>query len=257
VCNYNEAAPAAELSRFDLVVVDSDAHPDLTPLRQAGALVVGYLSLGEVAPYRWYWPNIQDRPWVLDKNPNWDSRMIDIRSQEWQQLVLNDIIPRIIQEGFDGLFLDTIDNAEYLEKYYQGEKLPGAQTAMVQFIGRIRARYPSLYLIMNRGFSLVEPLGGMVDAIVAESMFTEIDFGDERVRLRSEEETAPVIRKLSRAARLFGTTILTLDYFDGRQPQHIGTVVELARKHGFVPYISTVDLQRTYTFTLREVGASK
>ncbi len=257
VCNYNERANPQDLVKFDLIVLDADSHPDLRLLKTNNALLIGYLSLGEVGDYRWYWPEIKDKPWVLAKNPTWDSRMIDVRSKEWQNMVLNKIIPRILQDGFNGLFLDTIDNAEYLEKYHPQQTLPGSEAAMVQLIKRIRTTFPGIYLIVNRGFSLTEKIAASVDAIVAESLFSEVNFDKNTVQLRSIADISPIIKKLSRAANRFHLQILTLDYFDKQKPENIDKLITSARQNGFVPYISTVNLQTTYMFTLGKQKESK
>lgn len=253
-CNYNEFARPEELTKFDLVVVDADAHPDLSLLKKNHTRVIGYLSLGEVGEYRWYWPDIQNRPWVLHKNQHWDSHMIDVRSPEWQELILETIIPDILKQGFDGLFLDTIDNAEYLEKYHAEKKYPGAEAAMIKLIHAIRQRYPRTTLLANRGFSLLDAISVDVDAVVAESVFTRADLKKGEIYLRPAAEVEPVVEKLQRTARRCGVRILNLEYFSPARQKNIEKLISKARSHGFIPYVSTVSLDSTYTFTLENAG---
>ncbi len=250
VCNYSREARPEELARFDLAVLDADAHPDLVGLREAGVILVGYVSLGEVADYRWYWPEIADAPWVLEPNPNWNSRFVDVRAPEWHDLLLQRVIPRILEQGFHGLFLDTIDNAEYLEKYHPQRQYPGAMRAMTELIRKIRQRFPQVYLVANRGFALLPEIGYDLDAVVAESIFTTREPQSERFRLRTEREYRPEVERLRKAHRRFGLAVLTLDYLPADDPDAIRLVLRRARQYGFKPYVSTPALDRTFFYSL-------
>ena len=42
--------------------------------------------------------------------------IVDVRSDVWRNLLLNDIIPSILKNGYQGIFLDTLDSAEALER---------------------------------------------------------------------------------------------------------------------------------------------
>lgn len=248
VCVYTDDAPVEEIKKFDLAVLDADAHPDLLALRDSQTALVGYVSLGEVGEYRWYWNSISDKPWLLDKNPNWDSRMIDVREPEWSSLLLEQIIPRILVQGFDGLFLDTIDNAEYLEKYHPVKTYPGMQKAMVRLIKSIRQAFPDIYIIANRGFSLLDEIGDSINAIVAESLFTEIDFKNKTTRRLTAAEYEPVVRQLKRVQQKHDLKVYSLDYVAGTT--RVGQIIEKSRLHGFIPYISTPELDTIYAYTL-------
>ena len=99
VCVYSSDVPVNEIRKFDLAVLDPDSHPGLAGLKDSETLLIGYVSIGEVGDYRWYWNDIKDKPWLLDKNPNWDSHMIDVRADEWQELLIEQIIPKILAKG--------------------------------------------------------------------------------------------------------------------------------------------------------------
>lgn len=253
VCNYNQEAPISDLRKFDLAILDADAHPDLTALKSTNTILIGYVSLGEVGDYRWYWPSISEKPWILGKNPNWNSRMIDVRASEWHDWLIDKIIPRVLEEGFDGLFLDTIDNAEYLEKYHPGKKYPGAQKAMIHLIKSIRRHFPEIFIVANRGFAILDGIGAVIDGVVAESIFTNINFTpDDSFGARSEQDYMPVIEQLLRAKRKYNLTVFTLDYVDAKNNADIRAVLHQSRRFGFKPYISDPELGITYFHTLED-----
>ena len=102
---------APELSSFDLLVLDADHHPGLALIRKRAAhppIILGYLSLCELGPGRRYAEQVRAAGLVLGDKPDWPgSVLIDIRNPEWQRLIIDEIVPRIFRDGFDGLFLDS------------------------------------------------------------------------------------------------------------------------------------------------------
>ncbi|MFQ5751432.1 MAG: endo alpha-1,4 polygalactosaminidase [bacterium] len=251
VCVYNENASISALKKFDLAVLDADAHPDLTALKNSPTILIGYVSLGEVGSYRWYWPFIANKPWILDKNPNWDGRMIDVRAAEWHDWVIEKIIPRILAKGFDGIFLDTIDNAAYLEKYHPEKKYPGAQASMIHLIKAIRNKFPKKYILVNRGSAILNEIGAFIDGVVAESIFSAIDLNaKQKLRSRTADEYEPEVQKLLAARKKFNLMVFTLDYTETENNKFfIRDVIAKARQNDFIPYISTTKLDSVYLYT--------
>ncbi|MCG8605256.1 endo alpha-1,4 polygalactosaminidase [bacterium] len=257
VCVYNEHVAPQEIMNFDLAVLDADARPDLTELKNSDTVLIGYVSLGEVGDYRWFWPEMQNKPWVLDKNPNWNSYMIDVRAGEWHELLIQKIIPKVLADGFDGIFLDTIDTAEYLEKYHPKIKYPGTQAAMTTLIKSIRRRFPNTYLIANRGFSILEEIADVIDGVVAESVFTTVDLQNEgRTRFLNESEYAANLDRLLRIKKRSNITVFTLDYIGQDRREDIDRLVSKSRRLGFVPYISTPSLDSIYLNSVETIGAN-
>ncbi len=252
VCVYSENAAPTEIARFDLAVLDGDAHPDLSNLTTGSTILLGYVSLAEVGEYRWYWPQMRDQPWLLGKNPNWDSHMVDVRERQWHDLLLDHVIPAIIAKGFQGLFLDTIDTAEYLEKYHPDQKHPGSQKAMVKLIKKIRKRFPGIYLAGNRGFSILAQTGAVLDAVMAESIFTTVNFEQNKMYLRPVNQYQSNVDELQRAQQKFDLAVFTLDYVDDHLQAQVGNIISRSRANGFIPFLSTPSLDTIYTYTLEK-----
>jgi len=252
VCVYSSDAQVDEIRKFDLAVLDSDSHPDLAELKESDTLLIGYVSIGEVGDYRWYWNDIKGKPWILDKNPNWDSYMIDVRSDEWHTLLIERIIPKILAKGFDGIFLDTIDNAEYLQRYHPKKKYPMMEAAMVRLIKSIRKSLPSAYLVANRGFAILDEIAGSIDAVVAESIFTTIDFEQSVARRNRPHEYEPITKQLQKKKKKDGLKIFTLDYPNLENEFDIEKIIADSHAFGFVPYISTPRLDKVFFYTLNK-----
>jgi Glycoside-hydrolase family GH114 len=107
------------LSEFDLLVLDPDARLDLARLRRLAPgkqIILGYLALCELGPGRGYAAKARDAGVLLHESATWPgSFYLDIRRPEWRRMVVEEIAPAILRIGFDGLFLDTIDDAAWLE----------------------------------------------------------------------------------------------------------------------------------------------
>ena len=250
VCNYSDSTAVEEITKFDLAVLDADAHPNLSQLKKSNTILIGYVSLAEVGNYRWFWPEIANKDWVLDKNPNWGGHMIDVRDKEWHELLVNKIIPKILSDGFDGIFLDTIDTAEYLEKYHPEKKRAGSLKGMTQLIKKIRKKFPEIYIIANRGFAILDNIGRDIDGVVAESIFTSFDFQNNRMRLLDAAEYEPKLTKLLTLKKKYNLKIFTLDYVTPAQSDKVRHIIAFSRKRDFVPYISTPKLNKIYDYTL-------
>lgn len=85
-------------------------------------LVISYMSIGEAEDYRYYWqPDWKrHRPaWMEKENRNWPGNYI-VRYwySDWQELICgrgDSYLNRILNAGFDGVYLDIVDGYEYFE----------------------------------------------------------------------------------------------------------------------------------------------
>lgn len=85
-------------------------------------LVISYMSIGEAENYRYYWQNswnVNKPNWMNAENPNWAGNYkVQYWNSEWQNIIFgNDssYLKKILEAGFDGVYLDIIDAFEYYE----------------------------------------------------------------------------------------------------------------------------------------------
>ena len=117
-------------TNFDLIITDLFFYDDLAftaddvnRLRQkkngGKRMVVCYMSIGEAEDYRFYWQSgwKKGSPEFLDKeNPDWAGNFkVKYWIPSWQDIILNQYLPKILDAGFDGVYLDIIDAFEYYE----------------------------------------------------------------------------------------------------------------------------------------------
>ncbi|MGI5172596.1 endo alpha-1,4 polygalactosaminidase [Treponema sp. OMZ 840] len=107
--------------------------------------VIAYMSIGEAESYRYYWKDEWNKglrqsrrnsdrvsaekfdsaapEWLKGENPAWKENFkVDYRDSEWQDIIYkgdNSYLQKILDAGFDGVYLDIVDAFEYFEN---GEK---------------------------------------------------------------------------------------------------------------------------------------
>ncbi len=123
-------------TNYDIVLIDlffndnqqltSDDINKLKTKQNGGKrLVICYMSIGEAEDYRYYWQR-EWKPgnpeWLETENPNWKGNYkVRYWEKDWQKIIFgNDdaYLDRILNAGFDGVYLDIIDAYEYFEEKY-------------------------------------------------------------------------------------------------------------------------------------------
>ena len=85
-------------------------------------LIIAYMSIGEAENYRYYWNadwNTDPPAWMKDENPDWEGNYkVAYWDEGWQSIIYGSTeayLDKIIEKGFDGVYLDIIDAFEYFE----------------------------------------------------------------------------------------------------------------------------------------------
>lgn len=250
---YGEDLEPAAFEGFDLVVLDPGFKGPLTPMRDRGTEVLGYLSLGEIKRTNPLFARIDDPDLFIGDNPNWpDTVLCDVRRPAWRTLILDVAVPALLERGFSGLFFDTLDTPPHLEQT-DPERYAGMRLAAIDLVRTIRRRHPDRMLLMNRGYALLPELIGQVDGVVAESLLTTYDAPANGYRWTEPSELDPhrqALRPLTEAEP--PVPILSLDYWDAEDSATIAKIYTCERDLGHRPYVAQILLDRV----LREPRAS-
>lgn len=245
VIYYSDVARPDEFGGYDLVVLDADAHPPLKPISANGSTVLGYLSLCEIERHRKWFTQAKDSGLLAGPNPNWpDSYFVDLRDARWRKIVVNQLVPEILARGFQGLFLDTLDDAADLERR-DPEKYHGMKTAAIQLVGEIRTAAPAATLMVNRGYDLLPEIAASVNIVLGESVYGTYDFAAKAYHPVPAEESRQQVALLTRLKSIKPSLrICTLDYWDPADRKGIREIYREERSHGFDPYVATISLDR-------------
>lgn len=233
-------------NEIDLMVVDysrdGTARRELSPnavgeLRRRPAptprIVLAYMSVGEAETYRFYWRshwNIVRPAWLGRENENWKGNFpVRFWDPAWQRVLLQpgasvlsriiDIealpqkayVDRIIEAGFDGIYLDRVD------AFYDwvGERA-GAEHDMVALVAEIsryaRARRPGFLIVAQNGEELVEHAiyRRAIDAIAKEDLM----FGIKGPGIRNAPGDFLKSMQLLRKARDAGLPVFVVEYVE-------------------------------------------
>jgi uncharacterized protein (TIGR01370 family) len=242
---YSEKPAVAEFRDYGLVVLDSVHHPPIRPLLEQKKTVIGYISLGEVENYRDYYKAVEAEGILYEKNPNWpDSRYVDVRDARWTRRVVEDLIPRLLHKGFQGIFIDTLDNPADLERR-DPVKFKGMTQAAANLVKAIRRHYPRMHIMLNRSYEILPAVEGLIDSVLGESVFTEIDFEKKTYRLADQKTYQQQVKWLKEAkARRPKLKVYTLDYWPPTDTAGVARIYAEQRKNGFIPYVSIKELDR-------------
>lgn len=230
---YYGAGRLDELARFDLAIIDPATltRDEVAELRARGTLVVGYLSIGELAAGDpWLAEGTVKHSWILGMNRNWGSLFVDASQPGWQELMRGEM-GDLLAAGFDGAFLDTVDTAI--------DVAPETQPGMEALIRGLREAYSSALLVQNRGFEIAENVAEAIDAVMFEDLSTSYDFDRaEYTRVDNSDEAEAMVALHDRT----GLPILALDYADPSDHATAERAVRIARSYGFVPAVSVIAL---------------
>ncbi len=240
---YNDKASFNNLSSYSLIVFDDEYHPSLLGYQETAQTILGYLSIGEVSKHRFYFSELQKRQLLLNENQNWEgSYLIDIRNPYFTQLLLETLIPKILHQGFHGIFIDTLDSSLDLENEFPLQ-YAGMKQAAVDVIKAIRLHYPSIKIMVNRAFELLNQIGNQINYILAESIYTTYDFKNKRANLVDTWIFESISSELQKQQKLFShLKVYTLDYWDFNDVAQIKKIYKIQRNKGFIPYVSTIKL---------------
>ncbi len=122
-------------TNYDLIIMDwslnripfTSQELDSIKHKQNGGLrkIIAYVSIGEAESYRYYWQNDWDsnKPfWLEAENPDWPGNYtVKYWEKSWQDIIYGNnqsYIKKVIEAGFDGVYLDKIDSFEFFEERY-------------------------------------------------------------------------------------------------------------------------------------------
>jgi len=131
--NKTDFIKAVTATNYDLLIMDLFFQDDsiftaaeINQLKNKAnggkRLVLSYMSIGEAENYRYYWQpgwSVHNPSWLDAENDQWPGNFkVKYWDTEWQNIIYgNDqsYLKKILDAGFDGVYLDIIDAFEYYE----------------------------------------------------------------------------------------------------------------------------------------------
>ena len=243
---------------FDVVVMDysRDGTPstaytpeEIRMLKDAGKTVLAYLSIGEAERYRFYWdPRWDTLPpaWLGPENPEWPGNFtVRYWDPEWQRIVFA-YLRKILDQGFDGAYLDRVDAFEFWSDSLGEEEAASRMIRLIQKIAdTARALRSGFLLVPQNGERLLDlDTAGVLREIVSGWAVEDLWYAGTTPLPPSV--TRSRLRSLS-PLRSSGALLLSVDYVDdglGYTGENLSRILryrEQARLEGFLPYAARVD----------------
>lgn len=244
VC-YSSQIPSSSLDKVSLAILEPDNYTP--PLGDhLKTKYIGYLSLGEINKNRSYSEAIT-KDTIVEANPDWpDAYRVDPRSETWQKLLLYKMIPEILKKGYDGLFLDTIDTASYLEEK-DAQKFKGAKQAMMELVKKIRKRFPTILIYPNNGLEFLENYGAQIDGVVVEDLYGLYNTAKNKIETPPPQETSAREKLLSAFLKQHAKPVLNIIYEVtplSDSSSAAKEAIDRSEIKGYDWYLTTVDLMQ-------------
>lgn len=256
-------------SKYDLLIIDysSDGSEEgeysslgLQLMREPeDKLLLSYLSIGEAETYRYYWeeewdlnndgiPDPSAPEWLDVENPDWEGNFkVKYWLKEWQNIIFGSnesYLDRIINNGFDGCYLDIIDAYEYYQDSY-----PMAKQEMMSLVGNLslyaNTKKSDFLVFVQNSEQLLENLFYLnsIDGIGREDVY----YYDNS---KNDEKNISEIKSYLNIMLAAGKPVLIVDY--ATIYSRIYDVYQSASGDGFLVYAGPRNLHilRNYDFAL-------
>ena len=219
---------------YKYVILESEQFSafDIKLIKENNEIVLGYISMGEVSPSRYYYDKLKLS--VLGKNKLWDSYYLDPRLEITKSTLL-DFVAKIKGKGFDGLFLDTVDT------YAKWGPYANLGSEMVAILKLIKEKHPDLHLMQNAGLSLVPSASKYINSLAIESIVTNYSFEGKKYRMRNKTESDELMKELKGLNESYSLPVVLIEYADNAK-------LEAKIKHLIEPlkwdyFIGEIELQ--------------
>ena len=207
-------------------------------------IVLSYLSIGEAETYRYYWKwywgwffGWLAPSWLDKQNTEWrGNHGVRYWQPDWQKIIFssdNSYLERIVRAGFDGVYLDKVDEFETLAK-----QNPAARADMIAFVKalaeRARALKPGFFIVSQNGEGLLTEAAyrAMIDGLGKEDLL----FGETKDKQRNS--AASIRDNVARLKLLTAERepVFVVEYLDA--PQEIERARKQLEGYGFIPYFA-------------------
>ena len=225
-------------------------------------IVLAYLSIGEAESYRYYWQKrwTPGQPsWLGAENAEWRGNYnVRFWQAGWREIIMRPqvsllgriieaarpaaraYLDRIIEAGFDGVYLDRVDAFEVWKR-----ENPNAQADMTTFVGAISAyakrRRPGFLVVAQNGEELLASADyrRSLDAIAKEDLIYGVDGNGKR---NDADSIKSSIAELNRM-KTEGRPVFVVEYLSEAE-KRADVMRQLART-GFIVHFAERDLRQT------------
>lgn len=233
-------AVRSQLEPFDLLILESEAFAkeEIMALRKKNKIVLSYLNVGEWETYRQYKKQIPSR-WLIGKNLRWrDHFFINPGEKGWRDMLIQTIIPKLLQQGFQGFLFDSVDLAS-------PARFPQYKDEMIGLIKSIRSAFPQIYIVLNNGDFLMDQLADHIQGLLFEEVFSQVT-KENQVIIRPVLKRLAILSHLEKMKTKWRIPVFFVDYIPQETSLPLKTIRDVYKERELIPYITDVYAQKIH-----------
>jgi endo-alpha-1,4-polygalactosaminidase (GH114 family) len=228
-----------ELKTYNIAIVEPQGQNEnsIDMMNKEGTLVIAYVSVMEIYQSHSLFKLLKDEDFIKLNglhvmNEEYGTYLLDLRSKRWKTLLIHHIGNLILNQNYDGIFLDTIGDVEspVLPEYLKEKLFISAE----QLIKEIRNLFKEIIIIQNNGMNeLINYTCELIDGLCWENP----SFCDDSCL----EWTQNTLNKLKIIHNTKGIKILMLyekNQLNFANIKSIHFAEEVARINNFLMYIT-------------------
>jgi uncharacterized protein (TIGR01370 family) len=205
---------------------------EIKQLKKNNKQLLAYISLGEVNSQANHYKSLKGL--TLGKNNNWDSYYLDLKSTKTKEILLQ-LMKEAFDKGFDGMFLDNLDNFTQFGPQKEDKK------EIIAFLKSAVKKFPNKVFYQNAGLELLESTHKYIDGVVVESVASSYTFKDKKYSLRNKSEFESYINRIKLLKSKYNTNFILVEYADTKNLH--SKISERLAKYRFDYFIGKIDLQ--------------
>jgi len=233
-------------------IAAAGSSPDVIPALKHSAggekIVLCYMSIGQAEDYRFYWQREWKQnppPWLDEPDGTWaGDYWVRYWNPEWQAIIYGSpesYLDKILELGFDGIYLDRVDAYWYYED--QGRETAAREMAdfVIGLAEYARERHPGFGVFPQNAEELGIRFPDYLETVTGIGV-EDLYYGYPRDHTPSPPgwtaEREAVLDQWVAAGKL----VLTIDY--SRRPEQIDDAYARAQARGYVPFVTVRSLSR-------------
>jgi hypothetical protein len=250
---YYGAGRVEELARYDVVILHAPAATPETvrALKDRGVVTIGYITCGEDLTVRigdgtgpggkasWYFD--KDKDGQPDTHPIWKSIFTNAGDRNWRDDRVAEAKRLVNEVGFDGIFLDTVDDVSIYPETFEG---------MARMIEEFRRALPDAPIVMNQSWELMVKVAPVIDGVMLEGFSTSYDFASKTHRRNppswDDAGLARVKKYVEPTRKAHPFQVFVLDYVDPQQVEFAQQAADRAATFGFLHCLAPMALDAVY-----------
>ena len=230
---YGKLKPEA-IKGYNYVILESRHYlpSNIRVIKSQNEKVYAYISLGEVNEHAAHFAKLKNS--TLGKNKIWNSYYLDLRKSKTTEVLMS-IVDEIFAKGYDGLFLDNIDN------YTIHGPQKDQKNELLALLKKIKDKYPKKEFIQNAGLDLAAETSASVDAIAIESVASDYSFKNNKYQLRDKVQFESQMSRLQSISKEYKMPVILIEYSDSAKLT--AQITDRIKDSKFEYFIGNINLQ--------------